>query len=168
VYGGRSPRPIRLDPAEVTLADQTTPATAASDPPSDRPAFVRPDSPTAAVCAAFAPGGAVPRVAVGATVPADVTQQPTPGHSPNGAPLADRVGVPAGHAALISVVANSQAATGTLALVTDLGRLYPLASADVPKILGYGGTNPVRVAAVLAARLPQGPSLDPVRARQPP
>lgn len=167
-YGGRSPKPIRLDPAEVTLAFQASPATAASDPPLGRPAFVRPVSPTAAACAAFAPGSTVPRVAIGATVPPALAQQATPGRSPNGAPLADRVAVPSGHAALVSVVANDQAAAGTLALVTDLGRLYPLATSDVPKILGYAGVTPVRIAATLAARLPQGPSLDPARARQPP
>jgi type VII secretion protein EccB len=166
-YGGRSPRPIRLDPAELTLADQAGGTAAVSDPPRDRPTFVRPDSPTAAACAAFAPGAAVPRVVFGATVPPTTAQQTTPGRSPNGAPLADSVAVPSGHAALVSVVANGQAAAGTLALVTDLGRLYPLASADVPKILGYDGAMPVRIAAVLAARLPQGPALDPARARQP-
>lgn len=168
VYGGGSPRPIRLDPAEVTLADQARPATAASDPPRDRPAFARPDSPTAAACAAFAPGSAVPSIALGSTAPPDTAQQATAGRSPDGAPLADRVVVASGHAALISVVGNSQAASGTLALVTDLGRLFPLAGPDVVKILGYDGVPPVRIAAGLAARLPQGPALDPARARQPP
>jgi hypothetical protein len=52
-------------------------------------------------------------------------------------------------------------------LVTDAGELFPLASSDVPKILGYAGLTPTRVAAVLAARIPQGPALDPARARQP-
>ena len=166
-YAGRSPQPLRLDPAEVTLADQASPVTAASDPPRDRPRFVRPASSMAGACAAFAPGSAVPSVTIGATVPPDSAQQATPGRSPTGTPLADRVAVPAGHAALVSIVANGQAAAGTLALVTDLGELFPLASSDVPKILGYAGVTPTRVAAVLAARVPSGPALDPVIARKP-
>jgi type VII secretion protein EccB len=167
-YPGASPHAVRLDPAELTLADQSTAAAAESDPPRDRPRFVTPDSPAAAACAAFGAGSAVPSVSIGATLPPTTAQQATPGRSPTGAPLADRVAVPAGHAALVSIVANSQAAAGTLALVTDLGKLFPLASSDVPKILGYGGVTPTRVAAVLAARLPSGPALDPVAARQPP
>src|SRR5882757_3712693 len=166
-YPGASPQPIRLDPAELTLADQSTTASAVSDPPRDRPAFVAPASPTAAACAAFDPGSAGPTVSIGATLPPASAQQATPGRSAIGTPLADRVAVPAGHAALVSIVANSQAAAGTLAFVTDAGDLFPLASSDVPKILGYAGLTPTRVAAVLAARIPQGPALDPARARQP-
>jgi type VII secretion protein EccB len=168
-YPGHSPQPIRLDPAEITLADQSIPASTASDLPRDRPAFISSDSPTASACAAFDDAGtAVPSIVVGATVPPESAQQATPGRSATGAPLADSVVVPAGHAALVSVVANGKAATGTLALVTDAGRLFPLASADVPKILGFAGMTPARVPAVLAARLPQGPALDPAQARQPP
>jgi type VII secretion protein EccB len=166
-YPGRSPQPIRLDPAEVTLAEQSSSSSAASDPPPGRPAFVRPSAPTAPACAAFDPGSAVPHIAVGSVLPDAALQQATRGRGLTGTPLADRIVVPPGQAALVTVVGTSRAAAGTLALVTDTGRLFPLASADVPKMLGYDGVTPVRVTATLAARVPLGPSLDPAVARQP-
>ena len=49
--------------------------------------------------------------------------------------------------------------TGTYAVITDLGRIYPLADADVLGTLGYEGVTPVRMPASLLARIPQGPGL---------
>jgi len=58
---------------------------------------------------------------------------------------------------------------GLLCLITDSGRYYPLSSDDVLKRLGYepqravGGWMPT----YLVARLPEGPTLDPVYAARP-
>lgn len=162
-YPGQSAHAIALDPAEVTLAGQAPNATANSDPPRNRPAFVQPDSPTASVCAAFATGSVVPTVSVGAHVPAG--GESTPGRSATGAPLADRVIVPPGRVSLVSVVPNKSSAAGTTSLITDLGKRYSVPTADVLKTLGYGGVKPIRVPADLAARIPAGPALDPAAAR---
>jgi hypothetical protein len=165
-YRGASPHPFSLDPAEVTLAGQTPATTSSSDPPRQRPAFVQPQSTTAAVCAAFGAGATVPAVSVGSNVPSTGVVQTT-SSSKSSTPLADRIVVPPGWAALVTVVANNGSAAGTTSLITDLGVRYSLASADVQKILGYGGVKPIRIPAGLAARIPAGPALDPATARQP-
>jgi len=166
-YPGHPPRPILLDPAAVTLADQASAPVAPSDLPRSRPGFVQ-AGPMAAMCAGFDPGSAVPRLLVGSTLPsASAGLANGGGTGRGGAPLADRIVVPPGRGALVTVIANAKAAAGTLALVTDAGRLFPLAGADVAKTLGYAGVTPVRVAASVAARIPLGPALDPAVAREP-
>ena len=57
--------------------------------------------------------------------------------------------------------------SGTVSIVTDTGRRYPMASRDLLARLGYGDVTPRQVPAQLVALLPQGPSLDAERARQP-
>ncbi|GGQ44924.1 type VII secretion protein EccB [Couchioplanes azureus] len=80
----------------------------------------------------------------------------------------DRVHVPRGKGAVVASVSspNAPAGSGTVSIVTDTGRRYPLAGRDVLAKLGYGGISPQTVPGQLAALLPQGPSLDPVRARE--
>jgi hypothetical protein len=115
------------------------------------------DDPRAPVCASFDPAGFVPRVVVGAALDAAAAQ-------PGG------VLVPPGKGALVEVVSapDQPAGQGTVALVTDDGRLYPLAGPDhVRQVLGYDAAPPTRVAAPLAARMPRGPALDPAAARMP-
>ncbi|BCJ43506.1 type VII secretion protein EccB [Actinoplanes ianthinogenes] len=68
------------------------------------------------------------------------------------------VHVPRGHGAVVTSTA------GPIQLVTDAGRAYPLASADLLARLGYAGVRPVAVPAELIAQLPAGPLLDPERA----
>jgi hypothetical protein len=78
--------------------------------------------------------------------------------------------VPAGRGALVEVMAapDQPSGQGTVALVTDQGRLFPLADPEhVRQVLGYDGVAPVRVAAPLADRVPRGPALDPAAARRP-
>jgi type VII secretion protein EccB len=161
-YGG-APRPTQLDPAEVALAG-IAPPVKRSDPPRDRPEFVQADS-MAAICAAFPPGNNVPQLMV--RPPISNSAGVAPGSGGSGTPLADRIAVPPGRAALVNVVPSSGSAAGTTTLVTDLGIRYSLASPDVAKILGYGGVMPIRIPADLAARIPAGPALDPTVARKP-
>jgi hypothetical protein len=61
---------------------------------------------------------------------------------------------------------TAPAGSGTVSIVTDTGRRYPVASRDVLPRLGYAGVEPDSVPGQLVALLPQGPALDPVRARQ--
>ncbi|GID97288.1 type VII secretion protein EccB [Amorphoplanes digitatis] len=81
---------------------------------------------------------------------------------------ADLVYVPRGKGALVVAAASptAPAGSGTVSIVTDIGRRYPVASREVLPRLGYGGVKPDPIPGQLVALLPQGPALDPVRARQ--
>ena len=57
-----------------------------------------------------------------------------------------------------------RAPAGTVSVVTDLGRNYPLSDPELLKVLGYDGVQPVRLPAGLVARLPQGSALTPAAA----
>lgn len=130
------------------------------DPPSNRPTFLTVNSAEVTVCATFEPGAAVPSLVVGAALPASVPDAPSD---------EIRVAVPPGQAAVIEVMASPSEppGQGTLALVTDQGRLYPLAEPNVLAVLGLDGAAPVRITAVLADRVPKGQSLSPEAARTP-
>ncbi|MEU4219584.1 type VII secretion protein EccB [Actinoplanes sp. NPDC026623] len=92
------------------------------------------------------------------------------GGAPNvpGGVQADLVHVPRGKGALVVAAASptAPAGSGTVSIVTDTGRRYPVASREVLPRLGYGGVKPDAVPGQLVALLPQGPALDPERARQ--
>jgi type VII secretion protein EccB len=81
---------------------------------------------------------------------------------------ADLVHVPRGKGALVVATASptAPAGSGTVSIVTDTGRRYPIASRDILPRLGYARVTPDAVPGQLVALLPQGPALDPVRARQ--
>ncbi len=81
---------------------------------------------------------------------------------------ADFVHVPRGKGALVVAAASPSAPadSGTVSIVTDTGRRYPIASRELLGRLGYGNVPPRQVPAQLIALLPQGPSLDAARARQ--
>jgi type VII secretion protein EccB len=82
---------------------------------------------------------------------------------------ADFVYVARGKGALVVAAASptAPAESGTVSIVTDTGRRYPIASRDLLGRLGYGNTTPRQVPAQMIALLPQGPSLDAEKARQP-
>ncbi|WP_189079811.1 type VII secretion protein EccB [Mangrovihabitans endophyticus] len=82
---------------------------------------------------------------------------------------ADLVHVPRGHGALVVSAASptAPATAGTVSVVTDTGVRYPIASRNLLGKLGYHDAKPVEVPAQLVSLLPQGPSLDPERARRP-
>ena len=86
-----------------------------------------------------------------------------------GGVLADFVHVARGRGALVVAAASpsAPAGSGTVSVVTDTGRRYPIAARDLLGRLGYGDVPPRQVPAQLVALLPQGPALDAVRARQP-
>jgi type VII secretion protein EccB len=101
-----------------------------------------------------------PTIPAGAAAPGAST---TPGSI-----QADFVHVPRGKGALVVAAASptAPASSGTVSIVTDTGRRYPLASRDVLPKLGFGGATPLQIPAQLIALLPQGPSLDAAKARQ--
>jgi hypothetical protein len=91
----------------------------------------------------------------------------TPKRGPQGTALADRILVEPGSAAVVEAMPSSRAPAGTVVLVTDLGRAYPLADPKLLDTLGYAGTRPLRLPADLIARIPQGPGLNPASATRP-
>ena len=99
--------------------------------------------------------------------------------APTGAPItgdsviqggvqADFVYVARGKGALVVAAAspNAPAGSGTVSIVTDTARRYPIASRELLGRLGYGSTTPRQVPAQLISLLPQGPSLDATKARE--
>jgi type VII secretion protein EccB len=163
---GPHPGPATVVPGSAVLnVPQLAPQpTAQGDPPWIRPKFAAIADPQAAVCASFAPGNAVPQLVVDAGLSAaDRAAQP-------GAGSTVAVAVPSGSAALIEVMASpdAQPGQGTVALVTDQGRLYPV---DDPQhelpVLGLDSVTPVRITSVLADAVTEGPSLSAAAARLP-
>lgn len=166
-YPAGMPTAVGLDPSLAASARTiNSAATAANDAPGVRPAIAGLSDAATTVCAGFAPGDSVPRLTVGPTLPSPLAA--TESRSGTGTPLADKVYVPPGAAVLVDAMPTPDAPSGTLEVVTDEGRCYPLASPSVLKTLGYDTARPVKMPAGLVLRLPQGPSLDPTAAtRQP-
>jgi hypothetical protein len=82
--------------------------------------------------------------------------------------LADLVYVARGHGAVTVSAAspNAPATTGTVSIVTDTGRRYPLAGRDILAKLGYGDVTPRQIPSTLLSLMPVGPPLDPAQARK--
>jgi len=100
--------------------------------------------------------------------PSAPTGEPVAGKSvAPGAALADLVHVARGRGVIVVGAASASApdGSGTVGLVTDSGRFYPLANRSLLEKLGYAGVNPFQVPASLVGMLPRGPALDPVLAR---
>jgi type VII secretion protein EccB len=158
-YPGAEPTALPLGPIEANAAPQAPRAAAkAGDPPTERPEFASGDD-TATLCLTFAPGSDVPALTLEPVMPTIDPLSATPRRTDQGAVLADRVLVPAGHAMVIEAVPTQDTPRGTLLVVTDLGVAYPLANAETLEVLGYGGVEPVRMPAGLVARIPLGSGL---------
>jgi type VII secretion protein EccB len=138
--------------------------TGPTQPPASVPDFARPAESSTVVCAAYADKSFSPRVLINSQIPAG-GGVPTGSQSPNGTPLADRVWVPPGKAALVEALPSPEATDGPLYLVTDLGRRYAIPSGTVLRSLGLTDAHISRLPASLLVRLPEGPALDPVAAR---
>ncbi len=81
---------------------------------------------------------------------------------------ADLVHVARGRGAVTVSAASPRApaGTGTVSVVTDTGRQYPLASRDLVTKLGYGNVKLQQIPSELISLMPAGPPLDPAKARQ--
>jgi len=149
-YPDAEPFAMPLSPIDAAAARQDPPSKpTAGDLPTTRPAF----APAGTLCLAFHPGTTVPRVTVDPKLPTDGIIA-TPQRTDGGVPLADQIMVPAGRGAVVQSMP-----TGTYAVITDLGRIYPVANAEVLGTRGYAGVTPVKMPASLLARLPEGPGL---------
>ncbi|TDB81463.1 type VII secretion protein EccB [Micromonospora sp. KC721] len=114
------------------------------------------------LCVRVADAGEVDEVRVGADVP-DLAG-PVSGRGDAGV-LADHVVVEPGRGAVVESVAAPGATGGAVSVVTDLGRRYVLADAEVLRMLGYRDVRPVRLPAGLVDLVPAGSPLDPAAAR---
>ena len=79
----------------------------------------------------------------------------------------DWVAVPPGRGAVVESLASPTSPGGALAVVSDLGQRFPLASRETLVPLGYGQVRPVRLPAAVVALLPAGRALDPAAALTP-
>ena len=101
------------------------------------------------------------------TLPQPVVRVQT-GQVTSGTVLADYVHIARGKG-VVAVAAASPSApagSGTVSVITDTGRSYPLAGRELLPKLGYGDVKPRQIPSELVTLLPKGPSLDPARARQ--
>jgi hypothetical protein len=165
-YGGKEPRAIELGLLSVGQTEQPALDADPGQVPRDWPAFVAPRDGQGTVCAAFAPGAALPSITVDPRMPARDPATTTTRRGPLGTALADRVIVPPGTAAVVEAMPTDRAPAGTLSVVTDLGRAYPLAKPELLDVLGYKGVVPIRMPATLITRIPQGSGLSPTAAAQ--
>lgn len=123
--------------------------------------------PGGSVCGTVRDDSGVAEVRVGASVPQAAAGPATGARATTGGVLVDRVIVEPGRGALVEAAAAPGATGGTVSLVTDLGRRYPVAGTEVLAMLGYGDVAPLRLPAGLVALVPAGEALDPVSARTP-
>ncbi|GAB1509212.1 type VII secretion protein EccB [Actinophytocola sp. KF-1] len=167
-YGDGEPTALPLSSSLATTANRRDPPDPADHTDGDLPARLPPIADlrdgASTVCAVFAPDIATPRLLVDATPPPADPLAVTTRRSPDGTPLADRVHVRPGWAAVVEAMPSATAQVGTLTVVTDAGRRYSVVSPEVLGTLGYGDVHPVRMPGGLVARLPAGPALDPAAA----
>ena len=116
-----------------------------------------------ALCARVGADGTVRDVRIGTTVP-DSRPPPAPPTARAGCAWT-RCWSSRGGARWSSRLAAPGADGGAVSVVTDLGRRYVLADAEVLGMLGYQGVTPVRLPAGLVSLVPAGSPLDPAAAR---
>ena len=160
-------RPQTMDPNQYgNLRRSTTSmvaaAAAAGFPPAPPVLLNRPQR---GVCLTYTAGQDSIGIRLDPTMPEGAA---VPSSTVPGGVLADVVYVRRGRGALVVAAASpsAPAGSGTVSIVTDTGRRYPLATRDLLGKLGYGGVTPRPLPAQLIALLPQGPSLDATKARE--
>jgi type VII secretion protein EccB len=160
-YHGKAPYGIQLGLLSAGRAKQAEVNEQPGQAPRSRPDFVATRDGAGTVCATFQPGASTPEIFIEPAMPPRDASTMTAQRSTAGTALADRILVPPGYAAVVETMPTQQAPAGTLAVVTDLGRSYPLADPKLLEVLGYAGIQPIRMPAGLVARIPQGSGLNP-------
>jgi len=166
-YGGKAPTAIQLGLLSLGRAESPSTRAEEGQAPRTRPEFVAPRNGRGTVCATYQPGAMVPTVSIDAAMPPRDRAAATVKRGKLGTALADRILVEPGAAAVVEAMPSDQAKAGTISVITDLGRAYPLSDPKVLESLGYKGIQPLRIPAQLVARIPQGSGLDPTAAIQP-
>ncbi|MEV4459422.1 type VII secretion protein EccB [Microbispora sp. NPDC049633] len=163
-YGRRPPRAVPIDAATANAAPSKQSVTGGGLPEA-MPAVVSPST-TTPLCAVYAGargGSTRATLTVGASIAI-----PTP-RTPGGQESFDQVLLPPGSAAVAGLLpGEGQVASITnYYLVTDQGRRFAVASADLLPKLGYAASDATPVPAHLLHLIPEGPALDPSAARVP-
>ncbi|MGW4791867.1 type VII secretion protein EccB [Nonomuraea sp. NPDC004297] len=164
-YGSRRVRPIPVDAASVNAAKASDRRILGGGLPSAMPRFRTPgvSSPLCAVYADTAGGSVRAQLTTGASM---TIPKPSGGGGPD---LVDQVLLPPGRAALSGHLPGEGQVTGITeySLITDRGKRFRLASADVVDQLGYDAAQVAPLPAHLLRLIPEGPLLDPAAARKP-
>lgn len=168
---GLGGKPTQMGQAQYAAAPRAASLVPMGDgaPPAMAPQPVQPTS-SMGVCVSFADGDTTGSVVL-STPPVRRSDERqlarVQGAQAATAASADWVVVPPGRAAVVEALAGPSSPSGALAIVSDLGVRYPIASRDVLGILGYSQVTPLRLPAALVALLPSGRALDPAAAMAP-
>ncbi|MEV7803920.1 type VII secretion protein EccB [Microbispora sp. NPDC088329] len=163
-YGKRPPRAVPIDAATAN-ASPSEQSVLGGGLPETMPTVVSPAS-TAPLCAVYAgtrDGSTRATLTTGASIAI-----PTP-RTPGGQETFDQVLLPPGSAAVAGLLPG-EGQLGSItnySLVTDQGRRFAVASADLLPKLGYDVSDAAPVPAHLLHLIPEGPALDPAAARVP-
>lgn len=160
-YGGRQPTGVPIGLLAIGKARIAgVPPEVPGRMPRRRPAFVGTRGDGSALCATYRPGAAIPTLGVDGGLPDPDPMTATAGRAGQGIPLADRVVVPPGTAALVEAMPSATAPSGAIGIVTDLGIHHPVPAAQTLNAFGYGDAPRVRLPAGLVARIPNASALD--------
>ncbi|WP_214414285.1 type VII secretion protein EccB [Sphaerisporangium fuscum] len=165
-YGRQPVKPIEVDAARVNAAPQSRTSMAVDGMPATMPKVSMPD-PGAPLCAVYsdtAKGSTAARLTIGSRM-----RIPVPENAGADQEHFDQVMLPAGGAVLAGLLPGDGQldAVQTYSVITDQGRRFELASADLVAKLGYSGEDVAPLPAHLWLEIPEGPTLDPEAARVP-
>ncbi|TCC19331.1 type VII secretion protein EccB [Kribbella speibonae] len=166
-YNGKSPTAIELNLTAVSEAELPAVSTEEGAVPGDWPRFVGPRDGIGTVCAMFTPGQSLPAILIDPAMPLPDAMTATTKRTRRDTVLADRILITPGTAAVVESRPSDRAPAGTISVITDMGRAYPLSDPKLIQTLGYGAVKPIPIPAALIARIPQGPGLNPTTAIQP-
>ncbi|PZG17912.1 type VII secretion protein EccB [Nonomuraea aridisoli] len=165
VYGSRPARETLIDAATANAMRASKQRLLNSGLPATLPPFRAPgvSSPLCAVYDNTMKGSTRAVLTTGGNL--SIPAPPT-GAGPE---KVDQVLLPPGTAVLAGTLPGDGqlSAVRQYSLITDQGRRFPLASADVVGKLGYEAADVAPVPAHLLRLIPEGPALDPVAARTP-
>ena len=165
-YGRNHMRPIELDAARAAQSRQSRTSLAVQGLPTTMPKIDAPD-PATPLCTVYtdtAKGSTRARLTVGGRLAI-----PVPQGAGSDQDHFDQVILPPGGAVLAGLLPGEGqlGAVQNFSLVTDQGRRFALASADLLPKLGYDLTEVAPLPARLLHLIPEGPVLDPAAARSP-
>ena len=165
-YAGKTVEAMALSAATAADAPKREVATDDTQAPTTTPTILTLTGDRPAICATYTPGEETPEILVNAAVSGVTEPVETTGLTTEGTPLADKIIIEPGYGALVTSMPSAESPSGTTCLITDLGYRYPMATDDVPAILGYDDVTPIQLPGSLVVRIPSGPSLDPTAASQ--
>ncbi|MFY1688480.1 type VII secretion protein EccB [Plantactinospora sp. WMMB782] len=117
------------------------------------------------VCGDVPDDRGVQDIRVGADMSGIAAPPATSAQSPRGGTLADQVVLEPGRGVVVEAAAAPGATGGAISVVTDQGRRHPVTNGEVLNNLGYGAVKRVRMPSILVTLIPEGPALDPEKAR---